>query len=90
MKNNRMRLQSSDTELELEFGHKYLSFFQKNLRNIWQEIINYLVASQELQVKHKIDRHGNHYWQAYDPTTGKSFMSGSESDMLAWIEQLYR
>ncbi|BAZ67874.1 hypothetical protein NIES4106_26310 [Fischerella sp. NIES-4106] len=90
MTNNRMHLQNNDTKLELEVGYNYLSFFQKNLRNIWQEIINYLVASQELQVKQKIDRHGNHYWQAYDPTTGKSFMSGSESDMLAWIEQLYR
>ncbi|KOP24801.1 hypothetical protein AMR41_19490 [Hapalosiphon sp. MRB220] len=90
MKNNRMCLQSSDTELELEFGYKHLEFFRKNLRKIWQEIINYLVASQELQVKQKTDRHGNYYWQAYDPTTGKSFMSGSESDMLAWIEQLYR
>ncbi|MCP6759762.1 MAG: hypothetical protein NHB32_13585 [Fischerella sp. CENA71] len=90
MKNNRICLQSSGTEIELEVSYKHLPFFPKNLRKIWQQIINYLVASQELQVKQKIDRHGNHYWQAYDPTTGKSFMSGSESDMLAWIEQLYR
>ncbi|MGJ5673197.1 MAG: hypothetical protein ACR9NN_06230 [Nostochopsis sp.] len=90
MKNNKICLQRNDKKLEVELGYKHLSFFQENLRKIWQKLINYLVASQELQVRQKIDRHGNLYWQAYDPTTGKSFMSGSESDILAWIEQLYR
>ncbi|MBD2434447.1 hypothetical protein H6G66_25910 [Fischerella sp. FACHB-380] len=85
-----MCLQRNDTELELGVGYNSSSFFLKSLRKIWQTIVNYLVANQELKVWQKMDRHGNIYWQAYDPVTGKSFMSGSESDIRAWIEQIYK
>ncbi|WP_337886281.1 hypothetical protein [Fischerella thermalis] len=90
MKNHGMCLQNNDTELELGVGYKSNSFFKKSLRKIWQTIVNYLASNQELKVWQKMDRHGNIYWQAYDPVTGKSFMSGSEYDMRAWIEQIYR
>ncbi|MEH2179081.1 hypothetical protein [Nostoc sp.] len=57
---------------------------------IWANFVKKLLAPHELQVWRKVDRHGNIYWQAYDPVTGKSFSSGSETDMSMWIEQLYR
>ncbi|MBW4564596.1 MAG: hypothetical protein KME32_26400 [Mojavia pulchra JT2-VF2] len=63
----------------------------KSLLNFWQSEMKILLADpDELQVRQKIDRHGNIYWQAYDPVTGKSFSSGSEVDISMWIEQLYR
>lgn len=90
MKNNCMCLQYDDTELEQKFGNDNTSILQKFLCGIWQKIVNAVLTSQELKVWQKSDRYGNNYWEAYDPATGKSFKSGSESDMLAWIEQLYR
>lgn len=63
----------------------------KFLHNIWENFVKAILADpQELQVKQKVDRHGNIYWNAYDPVTGKSFSSGSEADVYMWIEQLYR
>lgn len=65
--------------------------FSQFLVHLWQELVRkILVNSQELQVWQKVDRYGNKYWQAYDPRTGKSFTSGSETDISMWIEQLYR
>ncbi len=73
------------------FQKKANSNFWESLHSIWQKFVNQLLADpNELQVRQKVDRHGNIYWQAYDPVTGKSFASGSEVDVSMWIEQLYR
>ncbi len=91
MKNNRVCLPSKDTELKLKFSYSSYYYLRKFLRDIWQNIVNALLTNhQQLQVKQKVDRQGNIYWQAYEPITGKSFTSGSEADIIAWIEQLYR
>lgn len=73
------------------FAKKANFNFWKSLHNIWEKFVQQLLADpNELQVTQKVDRHGNIYWQAYDPVTGKSFASGSELDVSMWIEQLYR
>ncbi|WP_223280043.1 hypothetical protein [Nostoc sp. PA-18-2419] len=73
------------------FPKKVNSNFWESLHSIWKKFLNQLLADpKELQVTQKVDRHGNIYWQAYDPVTGKSFASGSEVDVSIWIEQLYR
>lgn len=60
------------------------------LYKVWQKFIYTLTSPEELQVWQKRDRFGNTYWEAYDPQTGGYFCSGSEADILAWIEQRYR
>jgi hypothetical protein len=56
-----------------------------------KKMLNALFADpKEIQVNQKIDREGNIYWRVYDPVTGNSFSSGSETDVCMWIEQLYR
>uniref|UniRef100_A0A8J7D2N5 Uncharacterized protein n=1 Tax=Desmonostoc muscorum LEGE 12446 TaxID=1828758 RepID=A0A8J7D2N5_DESMC len=80
-----------DINCSLSFQKKVNSKFWESLHSIWKNFLNQLLAdSNELQVRQKVDRHGNIYWQAYDPVTRKSFASGSEADMSMWIEQLYR
>ncbi|MEH1826943.1 MAG: hypothetical protein V7L22_16530 [Nostoc sp.] len=65
--------------------------FWKSLNIIWENFVKKLLSNpNELQVWQKVDRQGNIYWQAYDPVTGKSFSSGSQTDVCMWIEQLYR
>jgi hypothetical protein len=59
------------------------------LQRGWQRLIQELTSTDELKVWEKCDRNGNTYWEAYDPMTGKHFYSGSEADMIAWMEQLY-
>ncbi|MBC7973200.1 MAG: hypothetical protein H7Z11_24260 [Verrucomicrobia bacterium] len=58
------------------------------LRQHWQHLMNTLARVNELHVWRRIDRVGTLYWQAYDPTTGRS-TTGSEGDVRAWIEQLH-
>ncbi|MEH2079935.1 MAG: hypothetical protein V7K89_07935 [Nostoc sp.] len=92
--NNDIRcLSTEDIEINCSpsFQKKFNLNFWKSLYMIWENFIkNILADPHELQVWQKVDRHGNIYWQAYDPVTGKSFSSGSETDVSMWIEQLYR
>ncbi|MDZ8067039.1 MAG: hypothetical protein RMY64_15690 [Nostoc sp. DedQUE08] len=93
MNNNIRCLQTEDIKINCNpsFQKKTNSNFWKSLHLIWENFVKKLLADRnELQVWQKVDRHGNIYWQAYDPVTGKSFSSGSETDVSMWIEQLYR
>ncbi|MFN6528277.1 hypothetical protein [Nostoc sp. ChiSLP03a] len=93
MNNNIKCLQKEDIKINCSpsFQKKIHSNFWKSLYMIWENFVKKLLAEpNELQVWQKVDRHGNIYWQAYDPVTGKSFSSGSETDVSMWIEQLYR
>ena len=61
------------------------------LVNIFQKIMHGLTVSQnEPQVEQKRDRFGNLYWQVRDRRTNKSYSFGSDSEVIAWIEQRYR
>ena len=88
MKDNRMCRKSKDTEAPISFST--FSFSWKFLHGVWQKLVIILDNHQDLQVWHRVDRHGHTYWKAYDPVTGKSFSSGSEADICVWIEQRYR
>ncbi|MEH2090555.1 hypothetical protein [Nostoc sp.] len=93
MNNNIKCLSTEDIEINCSpsFQKKIPSNFWKSLHLIWENFVKKLLADpNELQVWQKVDRQGNIYWQAYDPATGKSFSSGSETDVFMWIEQLYR
>lgn len=81
--NNLKLPQECSVSITSDLWHKFYRF--------WQNLLHTLLADHnEIQVWQKFDRHGNIYWKAYDPVTGKSFSSGSEADMCMWIEQLYR
>ncbi|OUL21400.1 hypothetical protein BV378_26800 [Nostoc sp. RF31YmG] len=89
MRNEIRCLQPEEIEITSRTRNIFTSVYQA-LHGFWQKAIQTLLAPDELQVIQKVDRHGNIYWQAYDPVTGKSFSSGSEVDVSMWIEQLYR
>ncbi|MFN6566265.1 hypothetical protein [Dendronalium sp. ChiSLP03b] len=97
MKDNVRCLNSEKIEMNCNALNKKDFKFSTHLQvweflyGIWQKFVKNLLADpNELQVFQKVDRHGNIYWNAYDPATGKSFSSGSEADVCLWIEQLYR
>jgi hypothetical protein len=60
------------------------------LRNLWEDLIAVLTKEPEIKVWRKQDRHGNTYWQAYDPWTGDSVSIASELEMRYWLESRYR
>ncbi|MBD2167265.1 hypothetical protein H6G04_23005 [Calothrix membranacea FACHB-236] len=91
MKNEIRSLQTS----KIIFNRKFRSDIFKSVVQAFSDLCKNAIATitadpNELQVVQKLDRHGNTYWQAYDPATGKSFSSGSEADVSMWIEQLYK
>lgn len=56
----------------------------------FQNLEHSLTASQnEPQIKQKRDRFGNLYWQVRDRRTNTSYSFGSDSEVIAWIEQRY-
>lgn len=84
MKTSNQPLQSANTPEDSTTSTLYAMF-----KLIWRRLFRALITSNELQVWRKIDRHGHTYWQAHDPTTGKSTCLGSEAEMRVWIEQRY-
>jgi hypothetical protein len=89
MKNEVRYLKSEETKTTT--SSKYPSKIFQKIPKIWSKFINLLFANpDEIQVVQKSDRQGNTYWQVYDRASGKSFSSGSESDVLAWIEYVYK
>ncbi|MGA7937048.1 MAG: hypothetical protein WCA35_26080 [Kovacikia sp.] len=57
------------------------------ISRIWQSWMHWLTNLGDIQVRQKVDRFGNFYWQAYSPLTGRSMCSGSELEIRMWIEQ---
>jgi hypothetical protein len=57
---------------------------------IWQQLINFLDAQNELKIWQKRDR-GNIYWKVYNPKNGQFAYFASENEVRIWIEQqLYK
>ncbi|MBW4572753.1 MAG: hypothetical protein KME31_33700 [Tolypothrix carrinoi HA7290-LM1] len=96
MNNNIRCLKSEDAVTTIGQQVKFATFTQNSylfafLKKYWLNLVRWLLDNnKEIQVWQKSDRHGNIYWKAYDPITGKSFSSGSEADISIWIEQRYR
>ncbi|MBD2214318.1 hypothetical protein H6G64_12950 [Calothrix sp. FACHB-156] len=97
MKNEIRSLQTSKINISSAkiFNRKFRSNIFTSVCQAFSDFCKNAIATitadpNELQVVQKLDRHGNTYWQAYDPATGKSFSSGSEADVSIWIEQLYK
>ena len=52
-------------------------------------IATWIMQSSDLKVSRKCDRHGNQYYQVYDPLNQTSAIFGSEAEIRAWLEQRY-
>jgi hypothetical protein len=52
-------------------------------------IATWVTQSSELKVSERCDRHGNVYYQVYDPLNRTSASFGSEAEIRAWLEQRY-
>ncbi len=46
--------------------------------------------SNELDVQEIVDENGRRWWRAYDPQTGKTVYTDSQSEVMLWIEQNYQ
>ncbi len=60
------------------------------VKNLWQQMTQSINDATALQVWQSDDQQGNRWWFAYDPTTGRSTCTDSESEMRIWIEQNYQ
>jgi hypothetical protein len=60
------------------------------VKNLWQQMTQLINDATALQVWQSNDQQGNRWWFAYDPTTGRSTCTDSESEMRIWIEQNYQ
>lgn len=56
---------------------------------ICKRFVTLINHASELRVWQSRDRAGHSWWNAYDPTTGKSISLDSEAEMRMWIEERY-
>ncbi|MCM1983892.1 hypothetical protein [Lyngbya confervoides] len=52
-------------------------------------ITSFIHSHSDPQIKKRQDRHGNTYYQVYDPQSRRSTSFGSEAEVRYWIEQRY-
>lgn len=71
-----------------------VQFFWDLIEKLWQRAIATLFPDlpeeADLKIENEKDRYGNTHWHARDPWTGKSVFFASESEVLRWIDSLYR
>lgn len=85
---DRERLESIFSQSESKQVKK--SKFFSAMNRIWQHLLTTLTKDiNELQVWQTSDRFGNTWWNAYEPTTGRSISLASEAEMRAWIDERY-
>ncbi|MGA7936669.1 MAG: hypothetical protein WCA35_24150, partial [Kovacikia sp.] len=60
------------------------------LRTFWQQLVDAIANSTKLDVWQSVDSYGVAWWNVYDPHTGKSVCTDSESEMRQWIEDNYQ
>jgi hypothetical protein len=59
----------------------------------WMKRLQQAIAkffSNELDVEEIVDESGRRWWRAYDPQTGKTVYTDSQSEVMVWIEQNYQ
>lgn len=63
--------------------------FRARLGELWQTLIAAKAREPEVQVRQTVARVGNTWWNAHNPTTGKSANLHSEQEVRIWLEQSY-
>lgn len=59
------------------------------LKWLKQTLVTSLTHAAELEVRQEVDRRGQVWWYVYDPITGVSMRTDSETRVRSWIEQQY-
>lgn len=54
--------------------------------NVWR-FLGITENTSEPDIWQTMDRHGNLWWHAYDPTTGQTTYLSSEEEVLMWLDQ---
>jgi hypothetical protein len=60
-----------------------------NLDRLWNFLLDSFSKTPEPSIRRKCDRHGNLYFQVYDPDTHMTTTFASEQEVRIWIEQRY-
>lgn len=61
-------------------------FLRQHLVTLWQDVGSLIRGDSSLKVWQTVDSLGDQWWCAYDPTTGQSMYTDSETEMRIWIE----
>lgn len=86
MNNVETRLSAAESYTKTQAWYQSLLII---ILNGWQQWASWLTNLGDVQVRQRVDRLGNPYWQAYNPLTRRSFCSGSELEIRIWLEQQF-
>ena len=67
-------------------SHQTKTSLKAKLKDIWESVTAYLLASSEPYVWKTQDAAGQ-LWRAYDPTTGRKVQFTTEEGMRIWLEE---
>lgn len=58
-------------------------------QQLWNAALEIFVRSPEPKIHQKYDRHGNLYFQVYDPIAQQSSTFSTEQEVRIWLDQRY-
>jgi hypothetical protein len=90
---NREQVNSGEPAMMAEYSFSAINLLAHlglaALNWLKQSLFTSLTEAAELQVRQTVDRRGQVWWHVYDPITGVSIRTDSETNLKSWIEQRY-
>jgi hypothetical protein len=79
------RQMESDLQIDIDGSNSAID----RLKLLWGKLVETIVHANDLQVWTRSYDGNALWWHAYNPRTGKSVITDSESEMRIWIEANY-
>jgi hypothetical protein len=86
---NYSRHSSHEQKPENEIKNPHQSKLASLSSRCWESLTQLFTRNTEPYIWQKRDRHGNLFWQLYDPSTNRSATFSSEDEVRIWLEERY-
>jgi hypothetical protein len=95
-----MKLNSNVIHTELERAYQkplaqrsqtpqWTQQISKYLGRVGYQLVKFLAGNREPKITQYRDRHGNSYYEIYDPVSGNRHSCATEQEVRVWLEQRY-
>jgi hypothetical protein len=89
MKGQFVDYQELEFAIYSESSEQRKSGFVSKIARIWSQIVESIIAANELKIYSLISRSGSSYWAIQDPLSGRRVFFDSEAEVRAWLDRHY-
>lgn len=89
MKGQSVDYQELEFAIHSESGEQRKSGFVSKIARIWSQIVESIIAVNELKIYSLKSRSGSFYWEIHDPLLGRKVFFDSEAEVREWLDRRY-